>query len=99
MIEAHRDFAFVDGDRTFTCHVEASRRAPSEAWWWFNVSTESHQRHAPFRAEHTDTHHEVQARVVAYYDHLLARRAEPPQKRWVRRPIPATAAADPAPTP
>lgn len=98
MIEAHQDFAFMDGDRTFTCRVETSRRSPAEAWWWFHVSTEGEQRHAPFRAADTDTRREVQARVVAYYDHLLARRAEPPQQRWARRAAPAaTPAAEPAP--
>ena len=98
MIEAHQDFAFMDGDRKFTCRVETSRRSPAEAWWWFHVSTEGEQRHAPFRAADTDTRREVQARVVAYYDHLLARRAEPPQQRWARRATPAPApAAEPAP--
>jgi hypothetical protein len=86
MDERHSEFAFADGDRTFTCRVEASHRAPAEAWWWFQVSTESHQRHAPFRAEVTDTRRTVQARVVAYYDNLLARRAEPARPRWERRP-------------
>lgn len=86
MDENHKEFAFADGDRTFTCRVEASHRAPAEAWWWFQVSTESHQRHAPFRAEATDTRRDVQARVVAYYDNLLARRAEPARPHWERRP-------------
>ena len=86
MDERHTEFAFVDRDRTFTCRVEASSRGPAEAWWWFEVSTESHQRHAPFRAEVTDTRRDVQARVVAYYDNLLARRAEPARPRWERRP-------------
>ena len=86
MDERHSEFAFADGDRTFTCCVEASPRAPTEAWWWFQVSTESHQRHAPFRADDTDTRRNVQARVVAYYDNLLARRAEPARPRWERRP-------------
>ena len=95
MIEAPSAFAFVDGDRTFTCRVEAARHAPAEAWWWFAVSTERDQRHAPFRAAATDTPRDVQARVVAYYDNLLARRAAPAQPRWGRRAAPP---ADPAPT-
>ena len=86
MNERLSDFEFVDGNRTFTCRVESSRRAPAEAWWWFEVSTERDQRHAPFRAEATDTRRDVQSRVVAYYDNLLARRAEPAQPRWGRRP-------------
>ena len=93
MNERHSEFEFVDGDRTFTCRVEPLRRAPAEAWWWFQVSTEIDQRHAPFRAEATDTRRDVQKRVVAYYDNLLARRAEPAQPRWGRRPT--TAAATP----
>jgi hypothetical protein len=95
MIEAPSNFTFVDHDRTFTCRVEAARHAPAEAWWWFNVSTERYERHAPFRAAATDTPGDVQARVVAYYDDLLARRAAPAQPRWGRRTTPA---ADPAPT-
>ena len=91
MNERHSEFEFVDGGRTFTCHVEASRRAPAEAWWWFQVSTENGQRHAPFRAEATDTRRDVQTRVVAYYDNLLARRAEPAQPRWGRRPAATSA--------
>ena len=97
MSETHPDFAFVDDGRTFTCHVEASRHAPGDSWWWFSVSTESHQRHAPFRAATTDTSRDVQARVVAYYDNLLARRAEPDQRRWGRRPGPTTGTPAPAP--
>ena len=95
MDERHSEFAFADGNRTFTCRVETSHRAPSETWWWFQVSTESHQRHAPFRAEVTDTKRDVQARVVAYYDNLLARRAEPAKPRWERRPA-ANAATTPS---
>ena len=93
MEQTQREFAFVDGDRTFTCRVEPVRHSPAEAWWWFDVSTESYQRHAPFRAETTDTRDDVQARVVAYYDNLLARRAEPDRKRWGRRPTPSSEAA------
>ena len=98
MSQTSQSFAFVDADRTFTCVVEASRHARNDAWWWFVVSTEQHQRHAPFRAEADDTPAGVQARVVAYYDDLLARRAAPAANRWNRRPVPA--AATPAlPTP
>ena len=95
MIESPLGFAFVDADRTFTCRVEAARHAPAEDWWWFVVSTERHQRHAPFRAAATDTPGDVQARVVAYHDDLLVRRAAPAQPRWGRRAAPS---ADPAPT-
>ena len=86
-----QEFAFTDGDRTFTCRVEASRTVRADAWWWFHVSTERHQRHAPFRASDSDTFDDVATRMVAYYDDLLARRAAPPATRWQRRPVkPAT---------
>jgi hypothetical protein len=106
MSQSAQSFAFVDDGRTFTCQVEASRHARTDAWWWFVVSTEQHQRHAPFRAEADDTPAVVQARVVAYYDDLLARRAAPAVNRWSRRNVPAatpataetaTAAATPDP--
>ncbi|GJG85759.1 hypothetical protein tb265_09400 [Gemmatimonadetes bacterium T265] len=97
MSEMPQEFAFTDGDRTFTCRVEASRAARTDAWWWFDVSTERHQRHAPFRAAAGDTLHDVATRVVAYYDDLLARRAAPPVTRWQRRPV--GAAAEVAATP
>jgi hypothetical protein len=78
MDERHSEFAFMDHDRTFTCRVEASHREPAEAWWWFHVSTENHQRHAPCRAEVTDTRRDVQVRVVAYYDNLSRAEQSPP---------------------
>src|SRR5688572_17632824 len=91
-------FSFVDAGRTFTCRVEMSRPRAGDAWWWFNVSTDRHERHAPFRAEESDTPAAVQRRVVAYYDELLARRAAPSPGRWHQRPRPAAApATDPAP--
>ncbi len=68
-------FSFVDAGRTYTCRVETARAG---AWWWFAVSTEAHQRHAPFRAEAGDTEDGVRARIVAYYEERLARRAAPP---------------------
>ena len=84
--KSSRHFSFVDADRTFTCAVEPLRRAGTDAWWWFHVSTEQHQRHAPFRAEPDDTLESVQKRIVTYYDELLARRAAPAPSRWNRRP-------------
>jgi hypothetical protein len=85
MDEMHQEFAFVDGDRTFTCRTEAPRAPRAEAWWWFRVSTDERNRYAPFRAVAGDTPDDVRMRVVAYYDNLLARRAEPPASRWHRR--------------
>ena len=70
-------FSFVDAGRTFTCRVESSRPDAGDAWWWFDVSTERDERHAPFRADASDTTRGVQARVVSYYDELLAHRAAP----------------------
>lgn len=99
MSTAPSDFAFVDNDRTFTCCVESARHTPAEAWWWFHVSTESHQRHAPFRAATTDTLRNVQARMVAYYDNLLERRAAPAQPRWGRRPMVSATPAAPSVAP
>jgi hypothetical protein len=81
-----RAFTFEDAGRTFNCRVEPLRPSGADAWWWFDVSTEQHQRHAPFRAEAGDTLEAVRLRVVKYYDELLARRAEPAPSRWNRRP-------------
>ncbi len=96
MSSVPQEFAFTDGDRTFTCRVEASPvrsgALRADAWWWFHVSTERHQRHAPFRAAAGDTPVDVATRVVAYYDDLLARRAAPPATRWQRKPEAASVA-------
>ncbi len=85
-----QSFSFVDAGRTFVCNVEASRPRADDAWWWFAVSTERHQRHAPFRALDGDTPDGVRDRVVAYYDDLQARRTAPYQSRWQRPAAPAT---------
>ena len=84
MADMHQGFAFVDAGRTFTCHVESPHRALAGEWWWFEVSSELHQRFAPFRAVPDDTPEAVRQRVVAYYEDLLARRAEPAGRRWQR---------------
>ena len=93
-------FEFVDsGGRKFVCSAEQMRKASPEKWWWFRVSTDEQNRYAPFRAQDGDTQPSVQARVVAYYDELLVRRAAPPVNRWQRgAPKPAAdAAAAPIP--
>jgi hypothetical protein len=95
LVVPQHQFAFTDAGRTFTCHVEPAR-GQRDAWWWFDVSTEKHQRHAPFRAVPDDTPDAVQARMVAYYDDLLARRAAPPVSRWQRSTPAAAAPAVPA---
>ena len=85
-IVPRRSFTFEDAGRTFNARVEPLRPSGTDAWWWFDVSTEQHQRHAPFRAEPGDSLDDVRARIVRYYDELLARRAEPAPSRWNRRP-------------
>jgi hypothetical protein len=103
--EMHAQFAFVDAGRTFECRVETPRHASSalrtEAWWWFQVSCETRQRFAPFRAAPDDTPDVVRGRIVAYYDALLASRAAPAATWWKRKlagPAPqATSGATPAP--
>src|SRR5919201_686443 len=92
MIEA---FQFEAGGRTYTCRVEALRRARPEAWWWFHVTGDGH-RYAPFRAAADDSESDVRSRVVAYYEKLLVRRATPYTPRhWSRR---GQGARSPAPT-
>ena len=89
-------FSFENGGRSYTCRVEEPRGSRTQAWWWFDVS-EDGQRYAPFEATEDDTEATVRERVMAYYDHLLVRRAEPPAQRqhWARRtkPTPAEGAA------
>ncbi len=93
-------FVFIDGGRTFTCSVDIVRRASSERWWWFIVSAESHQRFAPFRVGDDDTQDDVRDRVVAYYDQLLVRRAEPSRGYWPRGGTrPGVAGVSPAAAP
>jgi hypothetical protein len=93
------EFSFVDRDRTFTCRAEArSAASPSERWWWFHVSSEMHNRYAPFRAASGDTKRSVQSRIVAYYDELLARRAAPATS-YYRRGAPASTATAATATP
>ena len=95
MPDVLQEFSFVDRGRTFQCRVAASRVTGPDPWWWFEVSTEQHQRHAPFRADPDDTHDVVQQRMVAYYDNLLERRAAPVVKKWSRpAPQAATASTD-----
>lgn len=91
MSDVLQEFSFVDRGRTFQCRVAASRVTGPDPWWWFEVSTEQHQRHAPFRADPDETHDVVQQRMVAYYDNLLERRAAPVVKKW-SRPAPQVAA-------
>jgi hypothetical protein len=86
-------FSFVNDGRTFACTVEGT--SARGLWWWFTVSTESYQRHAPFPAVEGDTRGDVERRVVAYYDNLIARRNAPYQSRWQGRPSNRPASASP----
>ena len=87
-------FTFEHEGRTFTCCVEASSaRGP---WWWFAVSTEAHQRHAPFPALASDSEADVRERMIAYHDALVARRNAPHVSRWQGRPVGRTATAAPS---
>jgi hypothetical protein len=91
-------FEFVDNERTFTCSAEKTHAMDNEVWWWFRVSTDDRQRYAPFPAASSDTQKSVKARIVAFYDDLLVRRATPTIPAWRRGPQqPAAAAAAPAP--
>jgi hypothetical protein len=83
MIEA---FQFEDSGRTYECSVEAPRNAPKEARWWVSIS-DDRQRYSPFETASSDTKSNVKARVIAFYNHRLARIAEPPQVRghWGNR--------------
>ena len=80
-------FEFEEGGRVYRCCVEGERSARTGAWWWFDVSGDA-QRYAPFHPEPGDTKNSVRARIVGYYNALLARRAMPPEPRHVagRRP-------------
>lgn len=91
-------FTFENNGRTYNCRVEEPRGSRTQAWWWFDVS-EDGQRYAPFEATEEDTESDVRERVMAYYDHLLVRRAEPPAQRqhWARRTKPATTEGAAAP--
>lgn len=71
-----RIFSFAEGDRNYQCRVERATAGRAEAWWWFEVSGDSH-RYAPFHAAAGDTDASVRDRIVTYYLNLLARRSEP----------------------
>lgn len=88
------EFEFVDDGRKFTCRVEKPRAPRTESWWWFGVGGDGH-RYAPFQADSKDTERSVSARIVAYYNEHLARRAAPAVARqhWSQRGKAAPAAA------
>jgi len=75
-------FEFEEDGRLYRCCVEGEPSARVGAWWWFDVSGDA-QRYAPFHPEPGDTKNSVRARIVSYYNALLARRAMPPAPRRV----------------
>lgn len=86
--DVKESFSFEDAGRVFVCRIEEARRPHTPPWWWFTVSSDSH-RYAPFHSSAGDTEDSVQARIVAYYDAMVARHAEPrqPWRRTEKVPI------------
>ena len=82
-----KPFEFSEGERSYTCAVEAPRGAPDDTWWWFSVTGDM-QRYAPFRTAKGDTRASVQTRVLAYYENRLFQISLPPTRgsHWGRRP-------------
>ena len=79
-------FEFEESGRLYRCCVEREHSSRAGSWWWFHVSGDA-QRYAPFHPEPGDTKNSVRARIVSYYNALLARRALPPTPRYGgRRP-------------
>jgi hypothetical protein len=73
-------FTFEEGGRTYRCAIEERKTEPAGRWWWFSVSHDP-QRYAPFEAVAGDTESSVRSRIVAYYEHRLWVRAQPPAPR------------------
>jgi hypothetical protein len=99
-----QEFEFVDSGRKFICSVEVPSRTGMTAWWWFRLESGETTRYAPFEASATDTRQSVQARIIAYYQQLLAIQARPAYQKpaWKKPERPAaageTAPASPIPT-
>jgi len=77
---------FEDNGRKLTCRSASSPATPGTTWWWVTITGES-QRYAAFRTGAGDTPENLQPRVVAYYEQLLADRARPREIRphWSNR--------------
>ncbi|MFL5498625.1 MAG: hypothetical protein ACJ78D_01605 [Gemmatimonadaceae bacterium] len=88
-----QDFEFVDAGRKFYCSVEKPSQAGMSPWWWFRLETSGTTRYAPFEASPKDTKQSVQARIVAYYEQLLAIAARPAYQKppWRKPERPDTA--------
>lgn len=89
-----RTLEFTEGGHTYCCQVEPLSRARADAWWWFSVRNDG-SRYAPFRADDADTDASVRARVVAFYEERLARRAMPWHPRGGRPAAAQAVAAQP----
>lgn len=75
-----REVTFEHGGRSYVCTVEAQRRTPDDLRWWFAVSGDQ-QRYSPIEAASNDTAASVRARIVAFYEHQLWLREQPPAPR------------------
>lgn len=84
---AHERVQFENGGRTFTCECATSAATPDTMWWWVSITGET-QRYAAFRAEPADTQKNLEPRVLAFYEKLLADRERPREIRpqWGRPP-------------
>lgn len=87
-----KQFEFVDSGRKFFCSVEVPSQKGMPPWWWFRLETGESTRYAPFEASESDTKDSVQARIVAYYEQLLAIQARPVHQRpaWKKPERPAS---------
>ncbi len=91
-----KGFEFAADGRTYVCSVEERRGTQGEYWWWFSVSGDQ-SSYAPFQAASSDTRTSVQERVLQFYLHRCARRAEPAVRggQWGRRPPQPAASVTP----
>jgi len=93
------EFEFVDSGRKFICSVEVPSRSGMTAWWWFRLDSAQTTRYAPFEASAKDTRQSVQARIIAYYEQLLAIQARPAYQKppWKKPERPVTIPENAAP--
>ena len=92
-------FEFEEGGVTYSCCLETpTGKDQADAWWWFSVSSAAdRQRYAPFRHQAGDTPAKVRPRIVAWYEEMLVKRAQPSVPAYRRgRPPAAVAAANAA---
>lgn len=75
-----QSITFQHGGRTYVCTVETQRKSVTPPRWWFSVSGDE-QRYAPIEAAAGDTPANVRERIVAFYEHRVWARAQPPVAR------------------